>query len=114
MPRPRPSRYPVGLPTGPFRRRSVGAAHFDDHGIRSAWALASGYGIRVAVLDSGVDTDHPDLQGIERVEVAAPANGSRPLVLLAPGPATKPKRLSAIAAQLPDDGFQLITSTESR
>ncbi|HJW01375.1 MAG TPA: TRAM domain-containing protein [Arthrobacter sp.] len=44
-----------------------------------------------------------DLQGIGRVEVAAPANGSRPLVLLAPAPGTKPKRLSAIAAQLPDD-----------
>lgn len=44
-----------------------------------------------------------DLQGIERVEVAAPSNGSRPLVLLAPAPGTKPKRLSAIAVQLPDD-----------
>lgn len=44
-----------------------------------------------------------DLQGIERVEVAAPANGSRSLVLLAPGPGTKPKRLSAIAAQLPGE-----------
>ncbi|MEJ1180344.1 MULTISPECIES: class I SAM-dependent RNA methyltransferase [unclassified Pseudarthrobacter] len=44
-----------------------------------------------------------DLQGIDRVEVAAPANGSRPLVLLAPAPGTKPKRLSAIAAQLPED-----------
>ena len=44
-----------------------------------------------------------DLQGIERVEVAAPSNGSRPLVLLAPAPGTKPKRLSAIAAQLADD-----------
>ena len=44
-----------------------------------------------------------DLTGIERVEVAAPSNGSRPLVLLAPAPGTKPKRLSAIAAQLPDD-----------
>lgn len=44
-----------------------------------------------------------DLQGIERVEVAAPSNGSRPLVLLAPAAGTKPKRLSAIAAQLPDD-----------
>ncbi|WP_457966796.1 TRAM domain-containing protein [Arthrobacter sp. D1-29] len=44
-----------------------------------------------------------DLQGIDRVEVAAPANGSRPLVLLSPAPGTKPKRLSAIVAQLPDD-----------
>ena len=44
-----------------------------------------------------------DLQGIDRVEVAAPANGSRPLVLLAPAPNTKDKRLRAIAAELPGD-----------
>jgi tRNA/tmRNA/rRNA uracil-C5-methylase (TrmA/RlmC/RlmD family) len=44
-----------------------------------------------------------DLQGIDRVEVAAPANGSRPLVLLAPTPGTKAKRLSAVLAQLPAD-----------
>jgi tRNA/tmRNA/rRNA uracil-C5-methylase (TrmA/RlmC/RlmD family) len=44
-----------------------------------------------------------DLQGIERVEVAAPANGSRPLVLLVPAPGTRAKRLSAILAQLPGD-----------
>lgn len=44
-----------------------------------------------------------DLQGIERVEVAAPANGSRPLVLLVPAAGTRAKRLSAILAQLPDD-----------
>jgi len=44
-----------------------------------------------------------DLQGIERVDVAAPANGSRPLVLLAPAAGTRAKRLSAILAQLPDD-----------
>ncbi|XAS69040.1 TRAM domain-containing protein [Micrococcaceae bacterium Sec5.7] len=44
-----------------------------------------------------------DLEGIERVEVAAPANGSRPLVLLAPAEGTRAKRLSAILAQLPAD-----------
>ena len=44
-----------------------------------------------------------DLQGIERVEVAAPANGSRPLVLLVPSAGTRAKRLGAIAAQLPED-----------
>lgn len=44
-----------------------------------------------------------DLQGIERVEVAVPANGSRPLVLLVPAPGTRAKRLSAILHQLPDD-----------
>ncbi|WP_457949605.1 class I SAM-dependent RNA methyltransferase [Pseudarthrobacter sp. alpha12b] len=44
-----------------------------------------------------------DLQGVERVEVAAPSNGSRPLVLLAPAPGTKDKRLKAIAGELPVD-----------
>ena len=44
-----------------------------------------------------------DLQGIDRVEVDAPANGSRPLVLLVPAPGTRSKRLSGILAQLPDD-----------
>jgi tRNA/tmRNA/rRNA uracil-C5-methylase (TrmA/RlmC/RlmD family) len=44
-----------------------------------------------------------DLQGIERVEVAAPANGSRPLILLAPAAGTRAKRLSAILAQLPEE-----------
>mgnify|MGYP003874255377 FL=1 len=44
-----------------------------------------------------------DLQGIERLEVAAPANGSRPLVLLVPAAGTRAKRLSAVLAQLPED-----------
>ncbi|MGG5172807.1 class I SAM-dependent RNA methyltransferase [Pseudarthrobacter sp. J1738] len=39
-----------------------------------------------------------DLNGIERIEVAAPANGSAPLVLLNPAPGTSAKRLSAILA----------------
>ncbi|NUP59741.1 MAG: class I SAM-dependent RNA methyltransferase [Pseudarthrobacter sp.] len=56
-----------------------------------------------------------DLQGVERVEVAAPANGSRPLVLLAPAPGTKDRRLKAIAAELPADvsvaGFEPLTGT---
>lgn len=44
-----------------------------------------------------------DLQGIDRVEVAAPANGSRVLVLLVPSAGTTPKRLAGVAAQLPAD-----------
>ncbi|MFF2244205.1 class I SAM-dependent RNA methyltransferase [Arthrobacter sp. NPDC058130] len=44
-----------------------------------------------------------DLQGIDRIEVAAPANGSRPLVLLVPAPGTRSKRLGVILAQFPDD-----------
>jgi len=59
-----------------------------------------------------------DLQGVERVEVAAPANGSRPLVLLAPAPGTKEKRLRAIAADVPGEasvaGFDPLTGQVSQ
>ncbi|MEV7606693.1 TRAM domain-containing protein [Paenarthrobacter sp. NPDC089322] len=44
-----------------------------------------------------------DLTGIARVEVAVPANGTRPLVLLAPEETTSPKRLHSILSQLPQD-----------
>ncbi|MDJ0320318.1 TRAM domain-containing protein [Pseudarthrobacter sp. PS3-L1] len=44
-----------------------------------------------------------DLDGITRVEVAAPANGSAPLVLLVPAAGTKPRRLRMLAAQVPGD-----------
>lgn len=44
-----------------------------------------------------------DLSGIARVEVAVPANGSRPLILLAPEESTSPKRLHSIVSQLPHD-----------
>lgn len=44
-----------------------------------------------------------DLDGVTRVEVAAPANGSRPLVLLAPAEGTSAKRLNRILGGLPGD-----------
>lgn len=44
-----------------------------------------------------------DLRGISRVEVAAPANGSRPLVLLAPEEGTDARRLNRILGQLPQE-----------
>lgn len=44
-----------------------------------------------------------DLSGIARVEVAVPANGSRPLILLAPEEKTSPKRLHSILSQLPHE-----------
>ncbi len=44
-----------------------------------------------------------DLTGIARVEVAMPANGSRPLVLLAPAEGTSPKRLHGILSRMPQD-----------
>ncbi|NKX54876.1 class I SAM-dependent RNA methyltransferase [Arthrobacter mobilis] len=44
-----------------------------------------------------------DLAGVARVEVAAPANGSTPLVLLIPQPGTPPQRLPAVAAAIGQD-----------
>ncbi|MFD1213198.1 class I SAM-dependent RNA methyltransferase [Arthrobacter sp. GCM10027362] len=41
-----------------------------------------------------------DLAGVARVEVAAPANGSTPLVLLIPETGTTPRRLAAVAAAI--------------
>ncbi len=44
-----------------------------------------------------------DLAGVTRVEVAAPANGSRPLVLLAPAEGASAERLNRVLTGLPDD-----------
>ncbi len=34
-----------------------------DMGVEGAWRYSTGIGIRVAIIDDGVDLDHPDLQG---------------------------------------------------
>jgi tRNA/tmRNA/rRNA uracil-C5-methylase (TrmA/RlmC/RlmD family) len=45
-----------------------------------------------------------DLAGVARVEVAAPANGSTPLVLLIPAAGTAPRRLAEVAAAVAAEG----------
>ncbi|MET1042676.1 MAG: S8 family serine peptidase [Microbacteriaceae bacterium] len=35
----------------------------DDYGIRDAWGTTQGEGVTIAVIDSGVDSSHPDLSG---------------------------------------------------
>ncbi|WP_026819594.1 class I SAM-dependent RNA methyltransferase [Arthrobacter castelli] len=43
-----------------------------------------------------------DFSGIERVEVAAPGNGSRPLILLIPRPGTGRKKIDDVVSRLPE------------
>ena len=35
-----------------------------EYGIEKAWAVSKGAGVKVAVIDSGVDGTHPDLRGV--------------------------------------------------
>lgn len=35
----------------------------DEYGVRDAWKEATGEGVKIAVIDTGVDGSHPDLQG---------------------------------------------------
>lgn len=35
----------------------------DDYGVREAWKTSTGEGVQIAVIDTGVDGSHPDLEG---------------------------------------------------
>ncbi|MFC0682331.1 S8 family serine peptidase [Lysobacter korlensis] len=35
----------------------------DDYGIREAWNTTTGEGVKIAIIDTGVDSSHPDLAG---------------------------------------------------
>lgn len=35
----------------------------DDYGVRQAWDTSTGEGVKIAVIDTGVDASHPDLKG---------------------------------------------------
>lgn len=59
-PTPLPSETPTPTPTPPSESQPVpwGVARI---AADEAWAIASGSAVRVAVLDTGIDIDHPDL-----------------------------------------------------
>ena len=68
----------------------------DPASLRSAVAEATGRGVHVAILDTGVDTTHPDLQGavVRSVEVVPWGNG---LVCQdVPADRLKPTQLDAV------------------
>jgi subtilisin len=60
--------------------RLPGAVSLDDLSPEWAWGGATGKGVRVAVVDSGIEADHPDLEGCVEVdagiEVSVEADGS--------------------------------------
>ena len=35
----------------------------DDYGFTSAWESSQGEGIKIAIIDTGIDSTHPSLQG---------------------------------------------------
>ncbi|MDO4919347.1 S8 family serine peptidase [Kocuria sp.] len=72
VPAPAPS-VPVETPVDPPTqdgKDSVAATDIqqreywlDDYGVRDAWRTATGKGVKIAVIDTGVDGTHQDLQG---------------------------------------------------
>lgn len=55
----------------------------DDYGIRDAWRVTKGAGVTIAVIDSGIDSSHPDLAGAvvggADFSGLGAANGQRPV-----------------------------------
>src|SRR3954454_12337712 len=48
--------------------RLPGAVSLDDLSPSWAWGGATGKGVRVAVIDSGIKADHPDLDGCVEID----------------------------------------------
>lgn len=72
-----------------------------EYGITKAWAVSKGAGVKVAVIDSGVDGTHPDLRGVvvggHDSSGAGTADGQKPL-------GAKPEHGTLVATMLAGRG----------
>ncbi|MBK4121097.1 S8 family serine peptidase [Kocuria rhizophila] len=59
-PAPPPANGKPAVDTADIRQREY---WLDDYGVRDAWRRATGKGVKIAVIDTGVDGSHPDLGG---------------------------------------------------
>lgn len=54
-----------------------------DYGIKAAWKTSKGAGVKVAVIDTGIDSSHPDLRGVvtggKDFSGAGNAQGTKPV-----------------------------------
>jgi subtilisin family serine protease len=81
-----------------------------ESGITKAWEVSKGAGVKVAVIDSGVDASHPDLKGAVTggydASGAGTANGQKTL-------GVKPEHGTLVATMLAGRGHQPEKATES-
>jgi membrane-anchored mycosin MYCP len=81
-----------------------------ESGITKAWDVSKGAGVKVAVIDSGVDAGHPDLKGVVTggydASGAGSPNGQKILGI-------KPEHGTLVATMLAGRGHQPKTSTAS-
>ena len=75
-----------GAPTSTRRPEPFEVSAIDSVTPEWAWGGADGAGVRVCVLDSGIDADHPRVGGVERsVEVRSGADGELVVADTEPG-----------------------------
>src|SRR6478735_4177307 len=81
-----------------------------ESGITKAWDVSKGAGVKVAVIDSGVDAGHPDLKGAVTggydASGAGTSNGQKTL-------GVKPEHGTLVATMLAGRGHQPAGSTAS-